>query len=47
MRKNEIIKIIAGGGTVLNGWLAIANSFEPFPVAGAAARRGLTQGAEA
>ena len=27
MRKNEIIKIIAGGGTVLNGWLAIANSF--------------------
>jgi 4-hydroxy-2-oxoheptanedioate aldolase len=27
MRKNEIITIIAGGGTVLNGWLAIANSF--------------------
>jgi 4-hydroxy-2-oxoheptanedioate aldolase len=27
MRRNEIAKIIAGGGTVLNGWLAIANSF--------------------
>src|SRR6202011_2929853 len=27
MRKNEIAKIIAGGGTVLNAWLAIANSF--------------------
>jgi len=27
MRKNDIIKIIAGGGTVLNGWLAIANSY--------------------
>src|SRR6202521_5408663 len=27
MRKNEIIKIIAGGGTVLNGWLSLANSY--------------------
>jgi len=27
MRKNELRRIVAGGGTVLNGWLAIANSF--------------------
>src|SRR6266852_8117429 len=27
MRKNELRKIIAGGNTVLNAWLAIANSF--------------------
>jgi 4-hydroxy-2-oxoheptanedioate aldolase len=27
MRKNAIAKTIAGGGTVLNGWLAIANPF--------------------
>jgi 4-hydroxy-2-oxoheptanedioate aldolase len=27
MRKNELTRIIAGGGTVLNAWLAIANTF--------------------
>ncbi len=27
MRKNEIRRIIAGGGTVLNAWLSIANSY--------------------
>jgi 4-hydroxy-2-oxoheptanedioate aldolase len=27
MRKNELRNIFAGGGTVLNGWLAIANSY--------------------
>src|SRR5437764_4585820 len=27
MRKNELRRIFAGGGTVLNGWLAIANSY--------------------
>ena len=27
MRKNELRKIIAGGGSVLNGWLAIASPF--------------------
>jgi len=27
MRRNELRRIIAGGGTVLNGWLAIANSY--------------------
>ena len=27
MRKNELRKTIAGGNTVLNAWLAIANSF--------------------
>jgi 4-hydroxy-2-oxoheptanedioate aldolase len=27
VRKNEIRRILAGGGTVLNGWLAIANSY--------------------
>ena len=27
MRKNELTRIVAGGGTVLNAWLAIASSF--------------------
>jgi len=27
MRKNELRRIFAGGGTALNGWLAIANSY--------------------
>ena len=27
MRKNELRRILADGGTVLNGWLAIANSY--------------------
>src|SRR3974390_1367988 len=27
MRRNELRKIIAGGNTVLNAWLAIANPF--------------------
>jgi len=27
MRKNEIRRIVAGGGTVLNGWLAIPSSY--------------------
>lgn len=27
MRRNELRSIFAGGGTVLNGWLAIANSY--------------------
>ena len=27
MRRNELRKILAGGGTVLNGWLSFANSY--------------------
>ena len=27
MRKNELRKTLAGGGTVLNGWLSLANSY--------------------
>ncbi len=27
MRRNELRKILAGGGTVLNGWLSLANSY--------------------
>src|SRR5258707_13117093 len=27
MRKNELRRIIAGGGTVLNAWLSIPNAF--------------------
>ncbi len=27
MRKNELRKLLAGGGTALNGWLSLANSY--------------------
>src|SRR5262249_3778016 len=27
MRKNELRRLLAGGGTVLNGWLSLANSY--------------------
>src|SRR5438105_10986740 len=33
MRKNELRRIFAGGGTVLNGWLAIANAYSAETVA--------------